>query len=207
MSGTAIGVIIAVAVVVIAAIVVLGMRSGRGSQSRLRRKYGPEFDRLAAERGDPRAAEHELVEREKEHRTLNLHPLDVPERQRYSQAWSDIQARFLDDPRAAARQADQIIADVLGEIGYPAQDRDRQLALASVDHPRGLSEYRIGHDLAEGHAGSPQAADPGAVDTTNTATTSDTADTSDTETMRQALLHFQTFFDELLSDAHQPTAR
>src|SRR5207248_11260686 len=78
--------------------------------------------------------------------TLSLHDalpiLDAPERQRYSQEWSDVQARFLDDPRAAARQADQLIANVLGEIGYPAQDRDRQLALASVDHPHGLSEYR-----------------------------------------------------------------
>lgn len=199
MSGTAIGVIIAVAVIVIAAIVVLAVLSGRGRHGRLRRKYGPEYDRLAAERGDPRAAEQELVEREKEHRTLHLHPLDAPERQRYSQAWSDIQARFLDDPRAAARQADQIIANVLGEIGYPAQDRDRQLALASVDHPHGLSEYRIGHDLVQDRA---QNAGVG------TGTGTDMADTSDTtETMRQAMLHFQAFFDELLSDSHQPAHR
>jgi len=211
MSGTAIGVIIAVAVIVIAAIVVL---SGRGKHGRLRRKYGPEYERLAAERGDPRAAEQELAEREKEHRTLHLHPLDAPERQRYSQAWSDVQARFLDDPRAAARQADQIIANVLGEIGYPAQDRDRQLALASVDHPHGLSEYRIGHDLIEGRAPSSVPGNADSLRTAddgtstgistgiNTGTGSGTGDT--TETMRQAMLHFQAFFDELLSDSHQP---
>lgn len=195
MSGIAIGVIIAVVVIVlvVAAIAALTMRSGRGASSRLRRKYGPEYDRLAAERGDPRAAEQELAEREKEHRTLTLHPLDAPERQRYSQAWSDVQARFLDDPRGAAGHADQIIADVLGEIGYPAQDRERQLALASVDHPRGLSEYRIGHDLVERNADSPQTAGP------------DTAGT--TEAMRQAMLHFQTFFDELLSDTRQTASR
>jgi hypothetical protein len=189
-----IGVIIAIVVIVVVAIAALVMtRSGRGRQGRLRRKYGAEYERLAAERGDPRAAEQELAEREKEHRTLTLHPLDAPERQRYSQAWSDVQARFLDDPHAAARQADRIIADVLGEIGYPAQDPDRQLALASVDHPRGLSEYRIGHDLVQRNADSTQAVGPGAAGTT--------------EAMRQAMLHFQTFFDELLSDAHQTASR
>lgn len=193
MSGTAIGVTIAVVIVVIAAIAALVMRSGLGRQSRLRRKYGPEYDRLAAERGDPRAAEQELAAREKEHRTLELHPLDAPERQRYSQAWSDVQVRFIDDPRAAARQADGLISAVLGEIGYPAQDRGRQLDLASVDHPRGLSEYRIGHDLLQRNADSTQATGPGAVGAT--------------EAMRQAMLHFQTFFDELLSDAHQTAPR
>jgi hypothetical protein len=196
MSGTAIGVTIAVVVIVIVVVAALAFVATRGRNGRLRRKYGPEFDRLAAERGDPRAAEQELAEREKEHRALTLHPLDAPERQRYTQAWSDAQAQFLDDPHGAAVKADRIIGEVLGEIGYPVQDRERQLALASVDHPRGLSEYRAGHDLVERNAGVRPAQDAARPDAAGT-----------TEAMRQAMLHFQSFFDELLSDAHQHASR
>lgn len=73
----------------------------------------------------------------------------------------------------------QLIGEVLAVRGYPAEDPERQLALASVDHSRSLSEFRDGHDLLQrSNTGAP------GVDAT--------------EQLRQAMLKFRTFFDDLV---------
>jgi FtsZ-interacting cell division protein ZipA len=186
MSSTAMIVLIVVVVAVVVALAAIAVPRSR--RMRLRRKFGPEFDRLAAERGDPRAADLELAERQREHQALELRPLAQPDRERYAGAWTDAQESFIDDPQAAVRQAEQIIEDLLAEIGYPAQDRDQQLALASVDHADGLAEYRQGHELL--HVNSQQ----------------DAADDADsTEALRQAMQHYRVFFENIL-DRSQQTA-
>lgn len=170
MNAAIIAVIVVVVVLVVAA-AVLFPQAGPGRRARLRRRYGPEYDRLAAERGDPRAAERELAEREQAHRELKLRPLGEPEQARLRQTWASIQEQFVDNPHEAAQQADQVIGRVLSDLGYPQGDTDRQLALASVDHPRAVYEYRQAHELAGG---------------------------TDTEALRRAMLGFRGFFNELV---------
>jgi len=175
MSGTVILAIVLAVIVVagVAALLVTRNRKGGGRGSDLRRRFGPEYDRLAAERGDPKAVEEELTGRVREHDALQLHPLAPDERERYEHTWSTVQERFIDDPRGAVQQADQVIGGLLTAIGYPSENRERQLDLASVDHARALGDYRRAHETT-------------------------TAETSDTEALRNALLGYRVMFEDLL---------
>jgi hypothetical protein len=190
MSGTVILVIV-LAVLAVAGAAVLLMRGGLGRPGAgtggrdLRRRFGPEYDRLAEERGDPKAVEHELAERVRARDELTLRPLEQDERERYTRAWTGVQERFVDDPRGAAAQADQVIAGLLTALGYPSQDPARQLDLASVDHARALADYRKARALMDGAAGTDAAAP--------------------TEDLRKAVLYYRVMFDDLLE--HGPSER
>ncbi len=153
-------------------------RSGRDRQ-KLQHKYGREYDRLLASHGDDHAAvEQEIARREREHGELEIKPLDPDDRARLVAAWTSAQAGFVEDPGASARSAEQLIGDALSTLGYPVGDPEQQLALASVDHAHSLAEFRDGHELlVRSHSGAPD------VDTT--------------EQLRQAMLHFRIFFEEL----------
>ncbi len=206
MSGTVILIIVLVLIVVAgAAALITGVgRGGPGSGRELRRRFGPEYDRLAAERGDPKAAEQELAERVREHEALTLRPLTKDERERYELTWTSVQVRFVDDPRGAVQQADQVIGGLLTAIGYPSADRDRQLALASVNHAHALSDYRQAGDLAQSAAPSDDGkthdgrVERGGNGTSAAGAGTDGASTDPTESLRQAILHYRVMFKDLL---------
>jgi hypothetical protein len=166
----------------------LGARLGRDARDRerLRRSYGPEYDRLLARHAqDHGAVARELERRERERRALTIGPLGPQDRARLTGDWQAAQAGFVDDPGAAVRRAEQLVGEALGCLGYPAGDPEQQLALASVDHAYSLSEFREGHALlVRSHSGAP------GVDTT--------------EQLRQALLRFRVFFDDLTGAAREP---
>jgi hypothetical protein len=149
------------------------------SSRRLRHKYGPEYDRLYAEHGDHAVVLQELNRRETDRASLSITPVGGQERERLTAAWTSTQIGFLDDPGLSARRAEQLIGEVLAVRGYPVGDSEYQLALASVDHPRSLSAFRDGHDLLQrSNTGAP------GVDAT--------------EQLRQAMLSFRAFFDDLV---------
>src|SRR5579885_3427144 len=91
-------VLIVVAVAAIAFAVIMYFQRQR--TQRLRDKFGPEYDRIAAERG-VRTAETELAQREERVRKYPLRDLNREERDRFAASWRETQARFLDDPRIA----------------------------------------------------------------------------------------------------------
>lgn len=246
-ASTTILVIVLVLVVAAAILSAPAVRS-RTRGGRLRRTFGPEYDRVAARHGDDtRAAERELTELEQMHRELQLQPLDEQSRDRYAAAWADAQAGFVDDPVAAERQAERIVGALLTAMGYPSQDAERQLALAAVAHPESLAEYRRGYDMAHSDtlASTGSAADgsateqDGATDesaarrdgsadgapssngngarpasaqfTSSTAATAAAnsdggPDETETEALRQAMLHYRVFFEDLLGRPQQTVA-
>jgi hypothetical protein len=202
MSGTVIlTIVLAVIVVAVAAALLTGVVPGRqgvgrGGERELRRRFGPEYDLLIEQRGDPKTVEQELAERVREHDSLTLRPLAQDERARYVQTWTSVQERFIDDPRGAAQQADQVIGGLLTAIGYPSADHDRQLALASVDHAYALSDYRQARDLMQRAAASngDGDADKAGGDSTDS-----------TELLRQAILHYRILFKDLLGTSVSAT--
>ncbi|MBS2967028.1 hypothetical protein KGA66_28605, partial [Actinocrinis puniceicyclus] len=147
MSGTVILAVVLAVIVVIGAAALIKRAGDRNTGGDLRRRFGPEYDRVAARHGDRAAAEQELAERVREHDALQLRPLTADDRERYTRQWTGVEERFVEDPRGAAAQADQVIGGLLTAIGYPPADRDKQLELASVDHARALEDYRQAHDL------------------------------------------------------------
>src|SRR5262245_47459427 len=72
-------------------------------QDRLRRQFGPEYERAVEEYGDERHAKRALRARERHVRHLHLHPLDERECARFTTEWTRTQALFIDNPSAAIR--------------------------------------------------------------------------------------------------------
>src|SRR4051794_23489649 len=97
--------LIAAAVVVVIALVVWRALKARRTRE-LQGRFGPEYDRTV-ERSDGRQdAEAELAARAKRRDELDIRPLTEASRQRYLGEWQRVQARFVDDPDGAAREAD-----------------------------------------------------------------------------------------------------
>lgn len=175
----AIWVVIAiVALVVIGVLVWFAMNKQRSGQ--LREVFGPEYDRTVEESEDRKAAESELLERRKRVEEFDIRPLDPAERTRFASRWIAVQSRFVDDPKSALGEADELVTEVMSERGYPMDDFDQRAADVSVDHPRVVEDYRAAHGISE-RVGS------------NDATTED---------MRQALVHYRSLFSELLEESN-----
>lgn len=167
-----------VAIVVVAALVVLaviaaGLRSRRSRG--LKERFGPEYDRVAADAPSRREAESELRDRERRHEEFDIRPLDPQSRDRYRGRWQEVQAEFVDDPNAALGHADALIQEVMRERGYPVDDFDTRASDLSVDHPQVVEHYRAGHGIAVAHE----------------------RGNAGTEELRKAIQHYRALFDEL----------
>jgi hypothetical protein len=141
-TGAIVGIIIAV--IVVAAIVVLGPALLR--QMRMRRQFGPEYDRLAKELGSRKAAA-ELTARQRRVDALGIHPLSAEQQARYNGEWTTVQKRFVDAPAEAVSAADTLIWDVMRDRGYPADNKDASVEALSVYHARPLDGYRQAQDI------------------------------------------------------------
>lgn len=147
MSDTQIVVLVLVIVVVLVA-AAAGMMLYR--RATLRRRFGPEYHRLADEMG-PSAAERELRDRERRHAELDIRPIDPISRERYRAAWTDLQTRFVDQPEQTVGAADALVTHLVAECGYPTTDYQEQMAQLSVDHAETLGHYRTAHDIFRRH--------------------------------------------------------
>ena len=158
----------------------------RNRTQKLRREFGPEYDRTLASTDSRRDAEAELQAREERRQQLEIRPLSEGSRERYVETWRSVQAQFVDDPRQAVAGADSLIQSVMAERGYPVDDFEQRAADVSVDHPHVVENYRRGHALAKASAGGRDS----------------------TEDLRQAMKHYRALFDELVEPAaEQPTTR
>src|SRR3954451_21188707 len=124
-------VVIAVAAaVVVIGVIVAALRAKRTKN--LQNRFGPEYDRVAADAPTRREAEAELREREKRRDDLDIKPLDPRDRDRFRVRWQDVQAEFVDDPARAVGNADALIQEVMRARGYPVDDFDTRSADLSV---------------------------------------------------------------------------
>jgi len=128
-----------IAVVAVAAMVVLGPALLR--RTRMRRQFGPEYDRLAREVGARKAAA-ELTARQRRADTLGIHPLSAEQQASYGDEWTGVQERFVDGPAAAVSAANRLIWDVMRDRGYPVEDPAASMEALSVYHARPLGGYR-----------------------------------------------------------------
>jgi hypothetical protein len=168
-------IVIAVALVVAVAALLWAVAANRRRQQ-LQEGFGPEYDRTVAEAPSRREAEAELRERRERHDEFDIRPLSPDARERYTREWETTQAKFVDDPEGAIRDADDLIQSVMRERGYPVEDFDQRAADLSVDHPDVVENYREGHDLARRTV----------------------RGEGDTESLRQAIVHYRALFAELV---------
>lgn len=137
------------AAIVLVAVVLAALRSRRSRE--LKGRFGPEYDRVAADAPSKREAEAELRERQRRHDELDLHPLDRNDRERFKVRWEDVQARFVDDPSGAVGDADRLIQEVMRKRGYPVDDFESRAADLSVEHGDVVDNYRSAHGIATAH--------------------------------------------------------
>ena len=176
--------IIVAAVAVVAIVIWRAMRERRSRT--LRGRFGPEYDRAARRLGEQAQRGERACRTGGPPRQARDHAVVAGARERYVAEWQRVQARFVDDPEGAVREADVLIQSVMSERGYPMDDFDQRAADISVDHPRVVENYREGNRLARANA----------------------LGDGTTEDLRQAMQHYRALFDELLEEASdEPVSR
>src|SRR5271157_5277435 len=175
MSNTEVVVILAFVVVVVGGILVWYLQ--KRHTEKLRAQFGSaEYERAGKEGGDFRRAEARLEARAHRVESFHIRPLSSPDRARFVDVWTKVQAHFVDAPAGAVSQADQLLGDVMAIRGYPVGDFEQRAADISVDHPIVTQSYRAAHDNAlrqiKGQA--------------------------NTEDLRRAMIHYRALFEDLV---------
>ena len=170
-------VLIAIGAVALLAVIAWQLVSQRRTRE-LRQKFGPEYDRTLTSTDSRREAEAELAAREERRHKFEIRQLSVKERAQYSDEWQGVQAQFVDDPAGAVMCADSLIQSVMADRGYPIEEFEQRAADVSVDHPRVVENYRVGHQLFM----------------------KTSAGDGSTEDLRQAMRSYRKLFEELVED-------
>jgi hypothetical protein len=170
------GLLIAILVIVVIVVLVAVLLAQRQRTQHLQQQFGPEYQRTVARTGDQRSAETDLRARQQRREQIHVVALEPDARNRYLEAWRATQGKFVDDPAAATREADSLVAQVMHDRGYPMDDFEQRAADVSVDHPQVAENYRAAHAVY-------QANEQGL---------------ANTDDLRQAFVHYRSLFSELL---------
>lgn len=165
-----------IAIIVIVAVVVLVISAMTMTRRRLQQRFGPEYDRVVGEKHGQFRAAAELTRRERRVQRLRIRPLTASARGEYAAEWRVVQEGFVDQPRHALIEGQDLLASVMKERGYPAEDAEQIAADLSVTHAAMLDHYRTAQQVsADAERGD-----------------------ASTEDLRQALLHLRALFGQLL---------
>lgn len=141
---------------------------------RLRTKFGPEYDRTLLREGDADHAAKILEARERRVAKYQIRSLTPPEIDRFTSEWRVVQEHFVDNPRQAVTEADELIDDAMRARGYPTRDFEARAADLSVDYPTVVENYRAAHSIR------PQQS------------------RIDTEQLREAMHRYRALFEQLI---------
>ena len=170
------------AAIALAALVMIALaawlfdRRRRATTANLRERFGSEYERTIEKQGSRRAGQAKLQDREKRVGKLAIRALEPAERERFLEQWKVVQAHFLDSPKTAVTQADELVSSLMQCRGYPVSDFEQRVADISVDHPLLTENYRAAHAIAL------------QLDKSGTGA----------EDLRTAMLHYRSLFDELV---------
>ncbi len=169
--------VIIVAVLIVVALAAIAWTVTQRRRSvKLQHRFGPEYERAVNEFGGKTKAEAELIKREQRVARLNIVPITAADAARFSNAWSALQGRFVDNPKGVLAEADLLVRELMLKRGYPMADFELRAADISVDHPSVVKNYRAAQAIA----------------------VRDARGEADTEELRKAVVHYRTLFDEIL---------
>jgi hypothetical protein len=144
--------------------------------SRLRERFGPEYDRTVSNIGNRRRAETELARREVHAKQLRVRPLNPMDRENFLSQWKLCQAQFVDDPPGAVDRADELITEVMGTRGYSTDNPYERMTDIAAAYPRHVDDYREACRILIVHHKSE----------------------ASTEELRTAFLHYRNLFHDLI---------
>jgi hypothetical protein len=157
----------------------------RNRTRHLRERFGPEYDRRIADRGNRRMAESELTESENRARKLRVQALSSSDRMKFIEEWRLCQARFVDDPSGAVDDADDLVTTIMRTRGYAVDDPYDRVADVSAAYPNQANSYRRANDIiVRHHRGN-----------------------ASTEDLRRAFMDFRALFDEMLAGPEEQELR
>ena len=165
-----------VLIVVVIIAIALYMEHSKTRTRALRDRFGPEYDRAVLDHGSSSAAEAKLAGRETRVEAMKLHELGAMERERFVTEWYTVQSRFVDHPKTAVTEADDLINALLEARGYPVAGFEQRAADVSVSYPAVMENYRLAHGVAV-RLGKAEAS---------------------TEELRSAMIQYRTVFDGLI---------
>jgi hypothetical protein len=168
-------VVAAVLLIALAMAAVLWFAFQRQRSLKLKQRFGPEYDRTVSELGKAKA-EAQLLKREQRVAGLSIVPITAVDAARFSDAWSALQGRFVDNPKGVVAEADALVRELMLRRGYPMADFEVRAADISVDHPVVVKNYRAAQAIA----------------------IRDARGEADTEELRKAVVHYRILFDELM---------
>jgi hypothetical protein len=171
-------------IIVLAIVLALIQRRNRTRTEELRARFGPEYDLALREFGSRSKAEAALLDRITRVGRMTVRPLTEAERTRYLAEWESVQARFIDHPRGAVTEADEMINSLLQTCGYAGGPFEQQAADISVHHARLVEPFRRANAITV-RAGKNEAT---------------------TEELRSAMILYRALFEEILQGG-TPLAR
>lgn len=172
-------ILIAVLVGVILLVIVgIWLAVQRRRSDALRARFGDEYDRTVESAGGRGAAEANLAARERRVKDLDIRPLTPAERDGFSTEWQEVKAVFVDSPAEAVLHADRMLTKMMQARGFPMADFDRRYEDLTVHHAETARHYRAGNEI----------------------TLRQNRGEATTEELRQAMKHYETLFDHLVSD-------
>ena len=166
-----------IAVDIIVALAAIGWHLYQKARTRkLQQRFGDEYSRTVTVMGNRSKAEAELDARQRRVEKLQIIALAPEEAARFDRAWRALQARFVDNPRGALVEADQLVRELMARRGYPMTNFEHRAADISVDHPHVVENFRAAQDIA----------------------LRDRQAAVSTEELRRAVVHYRALFQDLL---------
>jgi hypothetical protein len=175
---------IAVVVLILVA-VALAVHQSRKRTADFQRRFGPEYDLALREHGARSKAEANLLARVKRVERFKIRDLTAAERERYLSEWETVQSRFVDHPRGAVTEGDELVNSLMQARGFPTGDFNQRAADISVHHAHLVDSYRSANAIAS-RAGKNEAT---------------------TEELRTAMIHYRALFDDLLGTSSRVDTR
>ena len=166
--------------VILIVVLVLYRRHRNNKTKAYKDRFGSEYDRAVITHGSAQKAESTLAARENRVEALKIRELGPAERERFLVQWNSLQSRFVDHPKAAVTEADDLINALLLARGYPQNSPqngfEQRAEDISVTYPMVMENYRVANAIAvrTGH-----------VEAT-------------TEELRTAMIKYRAVFDELI---------
>jgi hypothetical protein len=151
-------------------------RRSRRRTEDLRTRFGPEYDAAVGHYGSRSRAEAALEARLKRVEHFEIRKLSATERARFMSEWDAVQGRFVDHPRGAVTEADELTNAILTAHGYPSGTFEQRSSDLSVHYPRMIDPYRRANAIVA-RAGKNEAT---------------------TEELRTAMILYRALFEELV---------
>ncbi|HEY2861657.1 MAG TPA: hypothetical protein VGJ21_24875 [Terracidiphilus sp.] len=162
-------------VILIVAWAIHRQRSRRRTAA-LRERFGPEYDAALVRYRSRNRAENLLEARLRHAKQIQIRQLTATERSRFIADWDTIQARFVDHPRGAVTESDELINAILQARGYDGGTFEQRADDLSVYSAKLVDPYRRANAITA-RAGKNEAT---------------------TEELRTAMILYRALFDELV---------